>query len=139
VSKGMTVVVRVCGGLFLVMALLSLLGRDNADNLADKASLYLAPFLAHFAIVARFGTGAPREPQGIGRALGRLATGILGGLIGGYVLWNALLYLVIALHGGRFDLRASWGTLLLAVALGYLLASPPRRQPAGALPSGTVS
>jgi hypothetical protein len=138
-SKGMTGIVRVSGWLFLVVALVSLLGRDSQDDLVDKASLYLAPFLAHFAILSRFGAGATRNPEGIGSMLARWATGVLGGLIGGYVLWNALLYVVVALHGGRFDLRASWGTILLAGALGYLLSSPPQRRPAVAQPDRSLS
>jgi hypothetical protein len=133
------VTVRVCGWLFLVVALVSLLGRDSQDNLVDKASLYLAPFLAHFAMLTRFGPGATSIQQGIGSTIARWTTGILGGLIGGYFLWNALLYVVVALHGGRFDLRASWGTLLLAGALFYLLSSPPQRRQAPAQPSGSSS
>ncbi|MEK6321666.1 MAG: hypothetical protein AABN33_08280 [Acidobacteriota bacterium] len=43
-----------------------------------------------------------------------IAVGILGGLIGGYILWNSLLLVTISIHGGRFDLRASWGVLFLA-------------------------
>lgn len=128
-SKGMTLVVRICGWLFLGVALLSLFGRDNPTDLADKASLYLAPFLAHFGILARSGS---RAPEGFGRTLGRLATGLFGGLVGGYALWNALQYVAAALRGGRFDAAASWGTLVLAVGLGYLLSSPPRRQPVAA-------
>jgi hypothetical protein len=138
-SKGMAVIVRVCGWLSLVVALVSLLGRDSQDNLVDKASVYLAPFLAHFAVLARFGPGATSIQQGIGSTIARWAAGILGGLIGGYVLWNALLYVVVALHGGRFDLRASWGTLLLAGGLFYLLSSPPQRRQAAAQPSGSFS
>jgi Na+/citrate or Na+/malate symporter len=83
--------------------------------------------------------------------------GVLVGLIGGYFLWNAMLYVTIELiRGGgaaqsgplrsfyrdRFDLRASWGILFLATSLALLVAakafgtkSPAGQDPERAAPS----
>ena len=122
--KSAMLIVRVCGWLFLVLAVLSLFGRDRVDNLVGKASLYLAPFLAHFGMLARL---QPRQgpPTSTGKTVGWSAIGIVSGLIGGYILWNALQFAAVSIHGGRFDAAASWGVLLLAAGLGFLVASAP--------------
>jgi hypothetical protein len=132
-TNRMRLLVRVCGWMLLAVGLFGLTGRDNTANLVDKASISVALFLAHFGVLARLGL-EPGLKTGLGRTVSRIALGVVGGAIGGYLAWNALQYLAVGLHGGRFDLQASWGALLLAVGLGYSVAapSPTSRGPAAA-------
>jgi len=127
-SKTGLVVVRVCGWAFLVLTLLSLTGQDRPDNLVDKASIYMVFFLAHFGVLARFQTRQDRTSPGFGKALAWSVAGIFGGLVGGYILWNGLQFVAVALHGGRFDASASWGVLVLAVGLWYWISATPYRE-----------
>jgi hypothetical protein len=122
-SSRIRLFVRVCGWALLAIGLFSLTGRDSTANLVDKASTSVALFLAHFGVLARLGP-APRPRAGFAKTVFRIASGVAGGALGGYLVWNALQYVAVALHGGRFDLQASWGVLLLAAGLGYWIAAP---------------
>src|SRR5262249_4083523 len=130
------IAVRVVGFLFLAFALLAFFGSGRSDDVADKAALYLSVFLIQFPLVIWLGRrDKPASP--LRQKIIWSVVGLVAGLIGGYLLWNASLYVRIELiRGGgtnqagmlrtvyrdRFDWRASWGTLLLAVSLALLIA-----------------
>lgn len=137
-SKGTTIAVRAAGLLFLVFSVLSLFGDGRADDVVDKAALYLGGFLIHFPLlvwIRRRGTASvPASAK-----ITWICIGVVVGLVVGYLLWNALLYVTMEVIRGdsgatnvfgplrrpRFDLRASWGVLFIAGALAPLISSKP--------------
>ena len=136
-SKGTTIVVHVVAVLFLVFAVLSLLGDDRADDVVDKASLYLSFFIIHFPLLVWTRKhGAVSIPTRVKVAW--IIVGVVAGLVVGYLVWNVLLYVTMEVIRGsdatnvlipmrrpRFDMRASWGVLCLAASLAALIASKP--------------
>ena len=136
--KAITIAVRAAGFLFLLFSVLSLFGSGRADDVVDKASLYLSFFLIHFPLLVwlrRRGTvSVPASAKVIWTSIG-----VVVGLVVGYLIWNGLLYVTMEVirsgSGGaellgpvrrpRFDMRASWGVLFLATALALLIASKP--------------
>jgi hypothetical protein len=137
-SKGITIAIRVVGLLFLSFSLLSFLGGGRADDVVDKTAFYLSFFLIHFPLLVwlqRRGTAS--VPASVKVKWSLIGVGV--GLVVGYLLWNALLFVTIEVirggsgatnvvgfpHRERFDMRASWGVLSLAVALALLIASKP--------------
>lgn len=135
-SKGAVVAVRAAAFLFLLLSVFSLFGSERADDVTDKTALYLSFFLVHFPLLAWLRTRTTISLP----VRTKIKWGLIGvvfGLVGGYFVWNALLYVTIELiRGGstnvfgfpgrqRFDMRASWGVLLLAGSLALLIAAKP--------------
>lgn len=98
-SKGAVVAVRAAGFLFLLISLLSLFGSGRADDVTDKTALYLSFFLVHFPLLAWLRSRSTISPPARTKIKWSLI-GVAVGLVGGYFLWNALLFITIELIRG---------------------------------------
>ena len=110
-------------GLLLLFTGLSLFGEGRAETVVDKACVPLSLFIAGLPVL-RYLRSTSRAGRSAGKVALRVALGVFCGLFGGYFLWNVLRFLTLTtIRGGRFDLAASWGSLLLAGALAFWIAA----------------
>ena len=97
--RGALIAIRIAGFLFLVFALLAFFGSGRAGDVVDRAAVYVSVFFIHFPIVnwlrRRHQHGCPLRVKVIWSIIG-----VVAGLIGGYLLWNAMLYVMIELIRG---------------------------------------